>query len=612
MNPVLPGYSIRGLAGIGSCGAVYEAYSAAGEHVAIKEFPIGEAAAQQFYRELSIVFSLRHPHIVRCLNLLYGRASRNYLIFEFVGGGTFRDALVQREKLTVEETLRFARHVALGLEEAQRQQIVHADLKPENILLHQPDPAAPDRSETIYKIADLGLSRFISDILRPEASSGSPAYMAPEQFYDRIDFTTDHYALGVMLFEALTGDRPFHGAPAKLLISHLREEPELALIAHEGLRSLIGDLLAKQPEQRPATAAEIVERIDHLLAPGLLRLATSPVHLPNRAAASDWIAEGAQWTGRGAETERSATGVSRLFAPAPGSHPLLWLSGARGTDALDLVSQRLTPQVLWDEVIETGVTAAGMTCVATARSIRIEGDLRQRGRTPRVFPHDAKLRAFAVDPEGGTIAFADAQRVVSMDFTGRMLWQQPLRNYLLFPRLAFATGRRLIASCGPASPQLLLFDAEGHPGPRLDLPGPAAALRCTPDGSIEAVALGLGADEDSRWLRWDPFGTLSGSRSLGRGVYAARWFEDGVLAVSRRDRELRALDWRAPDGRLLWTVPVEGALECVAWIPVARHAAVLEQRPGSGGRVLRLFPLLPTAESAEPGPVGDQAASAAA
>jgi hypothetical protein len=225
---------------------------ATGEVVAIKQFrPRGTSPS--FYRELRSLFRLRHEHIVRLLTLTECAGQARYLVLEYCGGGSLRQALrAARQAGQTCPPARardLARQVAAGLAWAHRHRLVHRDLKPENVLFAR-EADGPFGGTAPVKLADFGLARSQpaaaeDGALRP--LSGSPAYMAPEQFTGTFTAASDLYALGVVLFELLHGRPPFDGAPEALAQAHLHAPPPIDAAAAGDLIDLLTALLAKAP-----------------------------------------------------------------------------------------------------------------------------------------------------------------------------------------------------------------------------------------------------------------------------------------------------------------------------------------------------------------------------
>jgi eukaryotic-like serine/threonine-protein kinase len=221
--------------------------------------------ADRFLREVRVAARLRHPHLLP----LYDSGEVDgslYYVVPYIEGGSLRDRLRQESPIPLAIALQIAREVADGLDYAHRRNVVHRDIKPENILL--------DEGHAV--IADFGVARAISEAAEGQITEtgllvGTPAYMSPEQATNEvIDGRSDIYGLGCVLFELLTGAPPFAGnSPLAILFQRLNcAAPRLCdrgMAAPQCLEDILGRALARRPEDRMQTAAELC---------GLLSMAT--------------------------------------------------------------------------------------------------------------------------------------------------------------------------------------------------------------------------------------------------------------------------------------------------------------------------------------------------
>jgi serine/threonine-protein kinase len=270
-------YRIRSLIAQGGMGAIYEAeHVTTGERYAIKAL-LEDAANQleitrRFEREAFAMKRLAHPNIVELLDVGAVEDGSLYVVMELVRGPTVR-ALLDGGALPARRALVIARQVLDALAHAHAQDIVHRDLKPENIML-----ATVGEGERAYeraKLLDFGLVKLLGDtddrLTRTGVVSGTPAYMAPEQALGRpIDGRADLYALGVILFEMLTGWQPFRSPDPTTLMRMQASAPvpTLASVAPgrpfctTQMELLVGGALAKQPDRRWASAADMTAALD--------------------------------------------------------------------------------------------------------------------------------------------------------------------------------------------------------------------------------------------------------------------------------------------------------------------------------------------------------------
>ena len=232
-------------------------------------------SAARFEREVTLAARLQHPHVLPLLTA--GDADGlPFYTMPFVQGETLRERLQREGALPFRDALRLLRELADALAYAHGEGVVHRDLKPENVLL----------SGGHAVIADFGIAKALSaathgtgqDERNATATAlgvavGTPAYMAPEQA--AADPTTDHradlYALGLIAYEVLVGEHPFGGrTPHATLVAHLTEIPasltERRPEILPALDGLVLRLLAKQPDDRPSSARDVVETLDTMTA----------------------------------------------------------------------------------------------------------------------------------------------------------------------------------------------------------------------------------------------------------------------------------------------------------------------------------------------------------
>ncbi len=253
-------YRILGLIGQGQFGRVFCASNRhTGELVALKELSHDRSPTHKFLRELLSLITLQHPNIVTC-SALEHTATGRYLVMDYCEGGTLRNQLEQDSPLRLTEGLQLILGILAGLDSAHRQGIVHCDIKPENILL------TLQRSGWTPRLSDFGIAlRLVPQAgktkpqLEPtaDATIGSPGYMAPERFYGLYSPASDIYAVGIILFEMLVGERPFSGVPGKLMWAHLNQRLQLPQSVPQPLRAIVQKSLEKLPARRFASAAEM-------------------------------------------------------------------------------------------------------------------------------------------------------------------------------------------------------------------------------------------------------------------------------------------------------------------------------------------------------------------
>jgi serine/threonine protein kinase/Tfp pilus assembly protein PilF len=257
---------------------------------------------QRFNREAKLAIGLTDPHIVRVLD--YG-ASRDvhYLVMEYIQGKDLREYLEQKGALPYEEALSIVDQVAAALEKAQKQGIVHRDIKPQNLML------TPDGT---IKVLDFGIARARAlPSLTQSGFVGSPYYISPEQAMgEEVDIRSDIYSLGVVLYEMLSGRLPFDAkSPWSIISQHIATEPP-ELILPDGhlppaVKRLLNKALAKRPEDRFRTPAELREAVAALLAGLPMELEVESDQVPDKQALLENLYERATEAAQTGEWQRA-------------------------------------------------------------------------------------------------------------------------------------------------------------------------------------------------------------------------------------------------------------------------------------------------------------------
>ena len=264
-------FRIQKILGSGAMGDVYLAEHITDSYlVALKFVPEklreNSVVAARFRRELRVLQKVRHPNIVRCLSNVDENDDSvpAYYAMEFVDGGTLENLLRVRVRLSVEETFRYALQILGALNAAHRFGVVHRDVKPSNLLLA--------RDRRALKLCDFGLAMVLggTQLTQPGQTIGTPWYMSPEQIRgeDALNGTSDLYALGCILMEALTGKPPFVGETHFAILNrHLSEDAPLVSSRQPNLPHgafidrFVNRLLEKDPGRRPDSAGDLIAEI---------------------------------------------------------------------------------------------------------------------------------------------------------------------------------------------------------------------------------------------------------------------------------------------------------------------------------------------------------------
>jgi hypothetical protein len=247
----LAGYTIKRGVGRGGFGEVYYATSDAGKEVALK---LIRRNLDIELRGVTHCLNLKHPNLLSIFDIRHDDEGDAWVVMEYITGESLQDAMERNPTgMSTDEAMHWFCGTAAGVACLHENGIVHRDLKPGNVFSDQ----------GIVKVGDYGLSKFISCSRRSgqTESVGTVHYMAPEIANGRYGHQIDVYALGVMLYEMLTGRVPFEGeSVGEVLMKHLTAEPKLDGI-REPFRSLIARALDKDPEQRFRSVADMVAAI---------------------------------------------------------------------------------------------------------------------------------------------------------------------------------------------------------------------------------------------------------------------------------------------------------------------------------------------------------------
>ncbi|MFG3223495.1 protein kinase [Kitasatospora sp. NPDC048194] len=225
-------------------------------------------AVGRFVREARLAGGLSNPHIVTVHD--YGRIADgtgeiHYLVMELVRGRPL-SAILKGGRPDHGRALAWMAQVCEALDAAHRSGVVHRDIKPENVMIAE----GADRA----KVLDFGIARLLTQstgLTSTGSVVGTVPYLAPECWSGgTVDGRTDLYAFGVMLYEVCTGRRPFHAdSPYGYMVKHLEATPPGIRSHDPALADLVAQLLAKRPADRPADAAEVLERLRRIR-PGML------------------------------------------------------------------------------------------------------------------------------------------------------------------------------------------------------------------------------------------------------------------------------------------------------------------------------------------------------
>lgn len=254
-------YEILQIIGTGGMATVYKARCRLlNRFVAVKvlkaEFKDDEQIVKKFNTESQAVASLSHNNIVSVFDVGNDNGL-NYIVMEYIDGITLKEYISQKGRLPWEEACRFAGQIAMALESAHNQNIIHRDIKPHNILMTH---------DMILKVTDFGIARAVSGetLVAGSSALGSVHYISPEQARGGYtDARSDLYSLGIVLYEMLSGMLPFDGDnPVAVALMHLNNEPvdirSVAPDVPEAVAEIVMKAISKEQNSRYQTARDMI------------------------------------------------------------------------------------------------------------------------------------------------------------------------------------------------------------------------------------------------------------------------------------------------------------------------------------------------------------------
>jgi dipeptidyl aminopeptidase/acylaminoacyl peptidase len=519
-----PRYRIEALLGRGGMGAVYKAEHRLMERwVALKiighDLSARPELVERFRREVKAAARLSHPNIVTAHDAEQAGAT-HFLVMEFIEGTDLARLVGERGPLPAADACGYVRQAALGLQHAHEQGMIHRDIKPHNLML---TPAGQ------VKILDFGLARFAHEA-REQAGAvtllgavmGTPDYMAPEQATDshRADIRADIYSLGCTLYHLLSGRVPFpHDSTLGKVVRHATEQPtplgELRPELPPGLVSVVDRMMAKKPEERYQTPAEVAEALGPFAGPAA-GLAEQGAVVPASRHGDHTV-----------NTSTTAGGISRW---RNWGRPLTALAAAvlliAGVVLLTKMQSRGRP-VLTEEHNPAdqvaGSAAQAMYCLCS-----VPVDLEGKRKKISLLALDGTALRHVKDMTDATVQEPDAA------------WSPDGR------RIAFCADRKRFAS-------VHVMDADGgNPHALTDRPLSCRQPTWSPDGkriAFTASTKAAGTGEDIYVMNSDGSGVTQLTTSHGTAADPA-WSPDG--------RRIVFVLQRACEGFHLCTIPAAG------------------------------------------------------
>jgi serine/threonine protein kinase/dipeptidyl aminopeptidase/acylaminoacyl peptidase len=518
--------------GVGGMGVVYRARDRRLERTVALKF-ISRAVSEEpqakarFLAEARAAAALEHPNICTVHEIGETPDGQLYIAMAFVDGPTLRQ-LVEEGPLPMEKAVDIARQIAAGLERAHESGVVHRDVKPANVIVGR---------DGVVKLVDFGVAKLAGLALtRTGVAPGTPAYMSPEQAgAEEIDHRTDLWSLGVVLYEILTGTRPFPGETDLALLSQIMtaEPPPIGTLRPDvpvELERLVSRALEKSPGRRFQSASEMRQELSRLAGPS-----GSDAHaLGPRSVDVASSRAGSPKPSRGLRVPRPwLTSVGLLLLAGTGIGTWTWLSGGSSVPGQTLRVSISSPGVVTPQ-LSAAISPDGrqIAFVATEAS----GPARMWVRTldqleARPVPNTERAAHPFWSPDGRSIGFIADNQLKRVDLAdGRV---QTLADTLIRAGPAWGPDGTILFSRSAA--QLVAVPSDG--------------------GAARTILEGDSANQLTSilWPRFLPDGRrfvfIGTSRQPGRrGIYVGSLDSNQTTFLLQSD--FRA--WYAPQGYLLY------------------------------------------------------------
>jgi len=352
---------ILGEIGSGGMAVVYKAVQEPlGRLVAIKalkpSIAVDSQFAKRFEREAHFMASLQHENILHVHDFIKDGQTM-YIVMEYVQGIDLYDLLERAPRLPVEVASIIALQVARALDYAHFRGIIHRDIKPANVMIsHQGE----------VKLMDFGIARdeTLSDLTETGTGVGTPSYMSPEQILgDKLDFRSDIFSLGIVLYQMITGRKPFVEDDARTVMQKIRLDRyttprKINHVVPRSLERILARCMEKLPVNRYPTTQALIDDLMEFLASRVpinyqarLVMYLRDVNVLSDAEADEILATGAPRSVRGSSMDRgllrsvAAVNGALLVAAAIGGGVIQWTGGRLGADPSDFIAETGAPVV---------------------------------------------------------------------------------------------------------------------------------------------------------------------------------------------------------------------------------------------------------------------------
>jgi serine/threonine-protein kinase len=430
-------YALESVLGRGGMATVYRArHTLTDQAFAVKvlhdRFAEDEALRERLAREAQAARALAHPNVVEIHDVGETEAGAPYLVMELLEGEPLDRVLAARGKLPYAEVIALGLQIARGLGRAHDLGVVHRDVKPENVFVCRSDDGAP-----VVKLVDFGIALSPQDPRLTFSGQllGSPRYMAPERFRDRMEVipSSDLYALGILLFELATGALPFESSSmAGFILAHLETPPphlhERAPDAPEALDRLLFELMAKIPAHRPVDAHAVVAALSAMSTPSARRVRRASHFVSLRDAPGGAAARLSHWGARARAYDDMLRELPASQVPSAVEHELAELQASIARlRALDARARVLDESLARrEESLRSDRERLGHAVETLARDLSRAREA-ERERRVAAFPHletyrSALRAAIAIDARSPDEPRADLLDALAAAHSAYALW----------------------------------------------------------------------------------------------------------------------------------------------------------------------------------------------
>lgn len=428
-------YEILEIIGTGGWSKVYKAKHVALDRiVAVKilnsHMISNVEKVKRFEQEAKSISLLAHPNIISIHD--YGLVPQPFIVMDFIEGETI-DEIIRQGPLPFATAVPIFSQICDALQFAHDHHLIHRDLKPSNVML------TTSSNQTQVKVLDFGLAKFFSDgshsmssLTKSGDTTGSPPYMSPEQCLGKsIDTRSDIYAMGCLIYETISGEKPFQGTNAiELMHKHIAELPPALLMNHPdlevpaSLQDVIMTTLAKDPEDRYKTMTELKSDLQSVASTGIpssliLRRKRKKIELAMRLAA---IATGVLlllaaiflWYQQGRKETEPASSSTRAYETEDGTvaEAHAYIRQGRYRIGLLIISRAFSSNP--DNVAAYVVQAEGLIRIGQAKSAVSDCD-KALSIDPKYTPAYS-IRAWAHLSNGSySQALADCDQAIKLD-----------------------------------------------------------------------------------------------------------------------------------------------------------------------------------------------------